>query len=113
GPDPVEHCAVCDWSSRCSGERHVIDHLSLVAGITRHQRDALRHDGIDTLTKLAELELDHPPASAVERSLLRIRDQAKIQLQGRRAGKVLHELLPLQEKQGLALLPAPSPGDLF
>ncbi len=45
---------------------------------------------------------------------MRVQRQARLQLEGRVAGRVLHELvLPVEAERGLASLPAPSPGDLF
>ncbi len=43
----------------------------------------------------------------------RVREQARIQIEGRAAGKLLHELLPVVAGFGLHLLPEPSPGDVF
>ena len=40
-PEPVEHCEICPWYSRCDTRWHDDDHLSIVAGITRHQRHEL------------------------------------------------------------------------
>ncbi len=34
-PEPVDHCAVCRWSSRCNARRRSDDHLSFVAGLGR------------------------------------------------------------------------------
>lgn len=38
-PEPVEHCDLCDFWAVCDGEWPMNDHLSLVAGISRHQRE--------------------------------------------------------------------------
>jgi len=47
-------------------------------------------------------------------ALLRIHNQARIQVEGRKALDVVHELLdPGQPNTGLAALPAPSAGDIF
>ncbi|MEX2613163.1 MAG: TM0106 family RecB-like putative nuclease, partial [Gaiellaceae bacterium] len=42
-----------------------------------------------------------------------LRHQASLQLSARRTHTHRYDLLPPQEKRGLGLLPAPSPGDLF
>ena len=42
-----------------------------------------------------------------------MREQARIQVEGLGQDHVLHELLPFEPGRGLALLPAPSPGDVF
>jgi len=56
-PEPVEHCDVCVWSSECNKKRHVDDHLSLVAGISRLQRRELESRDVATLAQLAKLPL--------------------------------------------------------
>ena len=115
-PDPVDHCALCDWKQGCADRRRADDHLSLVAGITRSQRRKLADRGVTTMADLGALDLTaFPPLDGVSHdALVRIREQARIQDQGRREGRRMHELItPVQEDKGLAALPAPSPGDLF
>ena len=40
-PEPVPHCDVCRWFRECDEQRREDDHLSLVAGIRRQQREQL------------------------------------------------------------------------
>ncbi len=92
------------------------DHLSLVAGISRNQRKALAGRGVSTVAALAKLAL--PPKPKIERigdaALLRIREQARLQVQGREEGRLVYELIDdAEEGKGLAILPLPSPADLF
>ncbi|MBX3032011.1 MAG: TM0106 family RecB-like putative nuclease [Chloroflexi bacterium] len=115
-PEPVEHCGVCRWAAACATRRRHDDHLSLVAGITKRQREALEEQGIRRLDKLAVMPIPVRPAvkGLNDEPTERIREQARLQLEARAAGKVLFELLdPIEAKRGLALLPPPSPGDLF
>jgi uncharacterized protein len=120
-PEPVEHCDVCRWSELCAARRHADDHLSLVAGITARQRTALVGREIDTVVRLANAPIPFSPpldgtsAASVER----VREQARIQIQGRGLPKPIYELLepppgePIEAERGLAMLPPPSDGDLF
>ncbi len=115
-PEPVAHCEICAWKSRCDAERRDADHLALVAGISRSQRQALVERGIGTVEAFAALTL--PVRPRLERvsdaALERVREQARIQVEGRRAGEPRRELLlPVLRGHGLAALPEPSPGDLF
>ncbi len=55
-PEPVEHCAVCRYWKRCEDRRRADDHLSLVAGITRRQRDRLSLSGVTRLEALGVLD---------------------------------------------------------
>jgi uncharacterized protein len=120
-PEPVEHCDVCRWAVECATRRRADDHLSLVAGISARQRKALTERGIPTLEALGDLSLPLSPRleGTSERALLRVREQARIQLEGRREDRLKHELLVPEPGQGyevergLASLPEPSPGDLF
>src|ERR1051326_2010765 len=136
-PEPIEHCAICDWYRVCNDRWHNDDHLALVAYVTRNQREALIEREVDTVEKLAVLSL--PIAPKIERialtPLLRIREQARVQIEGRVQGKPVFEfILPNETDEakrerrsgkgadapkkaealrGFAALPAPSPGDLF
>lgn len=115
-PEPVELCDVCRWSWQCDKRRRADDHLSLVAGITRLQRRELEGNGIETLAELGEVRLPFPfkPSRGSVESLERAQRQARIQLEGRQRNEPLHELLePVEAGRGLALLPEPSPGDVF
>jgi predicted RecB family nuclease len=115
-PEPVEHCEVCGWSPVCEARRRADDHLSLVAGISRNQRKVLVERGVSTMASLARLCL--PVKPKIERigdaSLLRIREQARLQVQGREENRLIYELLDdIEVGKGLAALPLPSPADVF
>ena len=115
-PEPVDHCALCDWKQDCADRRRSDDHLSLVAGITRSQRRRLVDRGVTTMKDLGALDpTAFPPLDGVGHdALVRIREQARIQDQGRREGRRIREpITPVEEGKGLAALPEPSPGDLF
>jgi predicted RecB family nuclease len=120
-PEPVEHCEVCRWALECAARRRADDHLSLVAGITSRQRHALEARAIGTLEGLGRLTLplDARLDGVSEPALRKVREQARIQLEGRLEQRMKYELLlPDAEKQidperGLATLPPPSPNDLF
>jgi uncharacterized protein len=92
------------------------DHLSLVAGITLRQRQALEEIEVATLASLGRLALplDAPLDGIGSAALTRVREQARIQLEGREAGGHRYELFTdVPEGYGLGRLPEPSPGDLF
>ena len=114
-PEPVEHCDVCRWWSVCDKRRRDDDHLSLVAGVSRLQSRELQAAGVATLAQLGALPLPLPftPRRGAIETYVRVREQARVQLAGRTQGTPVHELLPIAPDQGLARLPAPSPGDIF
>ncbi|MEA2674791.1 MAG: hypothetical protein QOI92_1983, partial [Chloroflexota bacterium] len=122
-PDPVEHCDVCRWVVDCKGQRRSDDDLSLVAGITARQRRALKDRGIRRRRELAVLPLPVTPRlDGVSReALVRVREQARIQVEGEDAGVPTFELLEperddaggLIADRGFAVLPEPTPNDLF
>jgi len=115
-PEPVAHCDICRWWSACDKRRHADDHLSLVAGIRRTQRTELARFGIGTLTAFAGVPIDpipFRPQRGSREAIVRVREQARVQLQGRTSGVPHHELLPIEKDRGLLRLPAPSPGDIF
>jgi predicted RecB family nuclease len=114
-PEPNEHCGLCAWRVPCDARRRSDDHLCLVAGITKIQMNELRARDVATLAALARvpLPLAWKPDRGVATSYERIREQARIQDQGRVAGKALYETLPVVKDLGLSALPTPSPGDVF
>jgi len=114
-PEPNAHCDLCPWRTQCDVRRRADDHLCLVAGITKVQIGELRQREIPTTTALATTPLPLPwkPERGAAHSYERIREQARIQVEGRKAGKTLYETLAPQPELGLARLPLPSPGDIF
>ncbi|KRT62939.1 MAG: hypothetical protein XU10_C0018G0051 [Chloroflexi bacterium CSP1-4] len=115
-PDPVDHCRVCAWFPTCMDRRRSDDHLSIVAGMTRAHTERLAADGVPTMRSLAALPPDRPVRDVNARPLARVRDQARLQVQGTDAGQLLYELIEPHADEpgkGLALLPEPSPNDLF
>jgi len=120
-PEPVEHCDVCRWAAECVQRRRDDDHLSLVAGISGRQRQALTGRDVRTLEALGDLPLPMDPKleGTSAGALQRVREQARMQLEGRRTGTNRYEfLLPepgqaIDPERGLATLPSPSRGDLF
>ncbi len=114
-PEPVSWCERCDWKTACRDRRREDDHLSLVAGATRHQRHRLERRGIGTLTDLAQVALPlEPPLDGVQRvTLERIHRQAAVQLEGRRRAQPYFRRTKPEDGRGLLALPEPSPGDLY
>ena len=90
--------------------------LILVAGMRASQRNRLCAAGIRTIDQLAEWPEDRSVNGLDHSVLLRLRDQARIQLaselnpQGAPAFVVRP---PAQQGRGLAMLPAPDEGDIW
>ncbi len=115
-PDPVDHCRVCVWFPTCIDRRREDDHPSIVAGMTRAATERLQEARIPTRRLLAELPPDAAVANLNPRTLDRLRTQARIQVDGEDRRELLYELIepvPDEPGRGLALLPEPSPLDLF
>jgi uncharacterized protein len=114
-PDPKEHCDVCRWAETCDRRRRSDDHLCLVAGITKVQIGELKTRGVTTTEALASVPLPLPwkPERGALPAYARIREQARIQVQARKTGKMAFELLPVEPGFGLTRLPTPSDGDIF
>ncbi|HTF61706.1 MAG TPA: TM0106 family RecB-like putative nuclease [Edaphobacter sp.] len=114
-PEPVEHCDVCAWFSNCDVHRRRDDHLSLVAGLSKLHRKQLNVWNIQALADLAvmPIPLQQRPKYSSAESLIRVREQARIQVDGRDHNKPIHELLTVCEDHGFCGLPEPSRGDIF
>jgi uncharacterized protein len=111
-PYPVDHCSLCDFLALCRERWEQDDHLSLVAAIRRTQVDRLTAAGISTVEALATTTETRIPKLRAE-TLATLHEQAALQLHRRRTGELKHVLLPLEPDRGLALLPEPSPGDIW
>ncbi|MBB4664791.1 TM0106 family RecB-like putative nuclease [Conexibacter arvalis] len=112
-PEPVSHCDICDLERECREWLVATDHLSLVAGARRDQRDKLVGAGVETLAGLATLPGDvRVPKLSPER-LATLRGQAGLQLRSRLEGRPTREHLSPEPARGYARLPEPDAGDLF
>jgi uncharacterized protein len=120
-PDPVEHCAICRWSDFCAARRRRDDDVSLIAGITKGQRRALKAAAVTTMRGFAGLA-DLPAVSGVgSEPLQRAQLQARLQVASENDGQIRYELLdPERDAAGLMVpdrgllgLPEPAAGDLF
>jgi predicted RecB family nuclease len=114
-PEPNPHCEICQWWQECDSQWRGDDHLVLVAGISRLQRKQLLAWGIPTLADLARLPLplQTRPERGDPEGYVRIREQARVQVESRSRSTPVFELLALQPDRGLTQLPKPSKGDIF
>lgn len=112
-PEPVQHCDICSWWSRCNKQRHDDDYLSLVAGIRSLQIESLKKQDIKTLESFAKADKITIPRRSNEESFLRRQAQAKVQLEGRVKDQLLYKPLPVVDDRGLHRLPVPNQGDIY
>jgi uncharacterized protein len=114
-PEPIEHCDICRWRNHCDERRRADDHLSLVAGISKSQAGELERRGVRTMAALAAVPLPLPwrPDRGAVQSYEKVREQARIQVDGWAQGAVIYEALPQIAGFGLSRLPEPSAGDIF
>ncbi|MCD5343892.1 TM0106 family RecB-like putative nuclease [Arthrobacter sp. AK04] len=110
----VVHCGRCDY---CAEQVHVHRDLLMVAGMSVVQRKKLHAAGITTIDELAAM-----PAGDAKNSVVRLRAQARMQLEldavaGSRTftkdgapHTVSFTVLP---DNSIGSLPPPSPGDIF
>ncbi len=114
-PEPCAHCEVCRWFAECTAHRRADDHLSFVAGITTLQRNQLVDWQTGTMAQLAvlPLPLKQKPLHGSRDAYVRVREQARLQVQARSEQRAVHELLPLVEAAGFRNLPVPSALDMF
>lgn len=111
-PEPVDHCRLCRWRMVCDERRVADDHLSLVANISRRQRELLRGAGIDTLAELGQAE--NLAVEGIDAAVMaRLHEQAELQLHARETDEHNYRLLEPEPNRGFARLPKPSEGDVF
>src|SRR6202041_3449983 len=95
--------------------RRADDHLCLVAGVSKVQINELHRHSINSVADLAQtpVPLSWKPERGAVHSYERVREQARIQIEGRDARTILYEVLPRLPGFGLSCLPTPSAGDIF
>ena len=113
--EPTAHCEICRWWQVCDADWRKQDHLSLVAGINRLQRKQLSTWEVTTVERLAVLPLpiQNRPDHGSKEGYIKVREQARVQVAGRKRGQPVHEVFEVTDEHGLSLLPKPSPGDVF
>jgi len=109
--DPVSGCALCRWRERCADEWSREDSLSLVAGISRLQRQKLEAAGIATMTDLANAGARVPKMAAETQA--RLQAQARLQTARRAGGPPAFQLRDAEPGKGFGMMPAPDDGDVF
>ncbi len=114
-PEPVEHCNVCRWFKECDSQRRADDHLSLVAGMRHQQQEQLEEWNIPTMAKLAAMPipLKERPKRGSREGIERVREQARVQVEGKAEGKLKYEELPVEAEFGFSRLPEPTEQDMF
>ena len=106
-PDPKPFCDVCRWQERWhDAKRRADDHLSLVAGIGKIPSAELAEHARRNCASLAAMPIPvtFKPSRGSASALERVREQARIQIEGRIAGIVLNRRLEAVQGFGLAKL---------
>lgn len=114
-PEPSMQCDICRWQDICDNKRRGDDHLCLVANISKGQIKELKHHQVKTVADLAALPLpiSWKPSRGAVTSFTKIREQARVQVEGRTSGESKFEVLLAENGLGLSYLPEPSAGDVF
>ena len=88
-PNPKLHCDICRWRLQCDARRRSDDHLCLVAGISNLQIKELNRHDVKSTEALASVPLPLPwkPERGAVPTYERIREQARIQIEGRKRGE--------------------------
>lgn len=114
-PVPCDHCSLCPWRERCTAKRIEDDHLSAVAGITRQQIARLEAAEVRTVAALGALPRAQAVSKIAPETLVKLREQARLQVVERETGRQVVELVPVEAGtvRGFTRLPRPDEGDLF
>ena len=112
-PEPVAHCAICALEAECYQRWVEDDHLSLVAFARRDHRDKLVEAGLATVLELAHAPDGHSGEALLKERFATLRRQASLQVDSRETGEPVHHHLAPERAAGYALLPDPSPRDVF
>ena len=113
-PFPVDQCRICDFKPLCDAHWDAVDHLCRVAGIQpRPDREARGARGRHARRARRARTTSARPAGMAEATFEKLHEQAALQLRRARPARTAASILTPQPASGFALLPDPSPGDLF
>lgn len=102
----------CGRCGICQEQVAIHRDLLLVAGMSLFRRKKLIEDGVTTIEQLAAMDL--PDGAGSNGVLFRLREQARMQLNGQGAdGKVDEVSYKILPHNTLGTIPRPSPGDIF
>lgn len=111
--DPCGHCTFCRWAGACEAEWDASNHLSLVAGMSRSNTEALRAAGVASLVDLSRMPAGTQVPGIQPATVERLAAQARLQAHHRATGERRTEVLPGTEARGFGRLPLPDAGDIF
>lgn len=103
------------WKTEAQRRLEAADSLALVAGVRVEQIRKLRAAGIETTAALAKTKVGRVRGIGIE-VYDRLREQARLQIESRGRDVPLWRVVPPlteEPRRGLALLPPPSPGDVY
>ena len=107
-------CDMCPWRNQCDQQRLVDDHLSQVANITKTQIVKLAKVDVTTMKGLAQLDEKIQVKGIQEPTLIRLVDQAALQIHEKETGEQVAKCLnDIEDGKGFSRLPRPDQGDLF
>lgn len=101
-------CDFCEYPALCEHTRRETGHLQLVYGINKTQIEKLRKSGVNSVAKLAQLDVD--AGILPKEQLEKLTRQAKMQQRTYESGEHLYEVV---NPELLASLPPASAGDIF
>lgn len=107
----------CGWCDHCRAAADARRDVLLVAGVRTDQRGRLVRAGLDTIEALAAADPEPPPAGMKEAVFAKVRAQAALQAAQDASASPEHPdgivTAQVADPEALALLPPPSPGDVF
>ena len=104
----TSYCDMCEYPALCADQRNTLNHLQLVAGISKVQVESLRSSGVETVRALAEFSGSTETLSEEKGAVLS--RQARLQQHTYDTGEHVYEIKNIAP---LESLPPANDGDLF
>ena len=112
-PEQCSHCNFCIWQDECLNIWEKDNYINQVARINKSQITKLKKEGINTIEKLANADLNKIKSKINKSTLERLHQQANLQEEKRLTGKSKCVFIDQVEGQGFYKIPEPNDGDLF
>ena len=112
-PENCNHCNYCIWQEECQKIWEKDNYINQVARINKSQTTKLKKEGIDTVEKLAKVDISKIKSKISKSTLERLHQQANLQEEKRATGNSKFVFIEQTIGQGFYKMPKPNEGDVF
>ena len=111
-PEKCDHCSVCDWKDVCIKRWDDDDYINQIYKIRKTQVVKLKEEGLDTIEKFANTDLDKIKSKINKQTKEKLHHQARLHNKKRLTGKSDIQFIQQIPGHGFYKMPEPNEGDI-